>query len=147
MESHGAHGIKVVAAMTGLDCHDRGLIYLTSVLRNAGMEVVYLGMFNTPERVVKTAIQEDADVIALSYLNDHLYMLHFPRVVELLKEKGAGHIAVVTGGRIAKEDRPRLAALGISGFFGQEATDEEMVAHIQQRVAGRRRAGSSRTGH
>ena len=126
--------IKVVVAMPGLDCHDRGIVYLSHVLRKAGMEVVYLGKFNTPERIVNTAIEEDADVIALSYLNDHLYMLFFPRVVELLKEKGCADICVMAGGRIIEEDRPKLREMGITGFFGQSAPTEEMVRHIEDRV-------------
>ena len=126
--------IRVVAAMPGLDCHDRGIIYLVNVLRQAGMEVVYLDKFNTPEKIVKTAIQEDADVIAMSYLNDHLYMVYFPRVVELLEENGAGDVCVVVGGRVIEEDRPKLSAMGISGFFGQESSDEEIADHIVQRV-------------
>jgi len=92
--------IKVVVAMPGLDCHDRGIIYLSHVLKEAGMEVVYLGKFNTPEYIVNTAMEEDADVIALSYLNDHLYMIFFPRVIELLKEKGCSDICVMAGAPI-----------------------------------------------
>jgi len=127
--------------MPGLDCHDRGLIYLASVLRDAGMEVIYLGKFNTPEKIAKTAVQEDADVVAMSYLNDHLYMMFFPRVVELLRQAGAEHVCVVVGGRIVEEDRPRLEAAGITGFFGQEAADEDIVKHIVERAAAKRRAG------
>jgi len=133
MESSGRK-VKVVVAMPGLDCHDRGVIYLSHVLREAGMEVVYLGKFNTPEHIVNTAIEEDADVIALSYLNDHLYMIFFPMVVELLKEKGCGDICVMAGGRIIEEDRPKLRELGITGFFGQSAPTEEMVQHIEETV-------------
>ncbi len=126
--------VKIVVAMPGLDCHDRGIIYLSHVLREAGMEVVYLGRFNTPENIVNTAIEEDADVIALSYLNDHLYMIFFPRVVELLKERGASDICVMAGGRIIEEDRPKLKELGITGFFGQSTPTPVMVDHIVKRV-------------
>ena len=80
--------IKVVVAMPGLDCHDRGIIYLSHVLREAGMEVIYLGKFNTPEQIVNSAIDEDVDAIALSYLNDHLYMIFFPKVD--LRSRGTG---------------------------------------------------------
>jgi len=73
--------IRVVIAMPGLDCHDRGAIFLANTLKEAGMEVIYLGPFNTPERIVRAAIEEDADAVALSYLNDRLYMVYFPRVV------------------------------------------------------------------
>jgi len=123
-----------VAAMPGLDCHDRGLIFLANELRKAGMEVIYLGKFNTPEHIVRTAIEEDADVIALSYLNDHLYMIFFPKVVELLKENNASDICVVAGGRVIDEDKPKLEEIGISGFFGQEAPIEAMINHIVDRV-------------
>ena len=126
--------IKVVVAMPGLDCHDRGIIYLSHVLKEAGMEVVYLGKFNTPEYIVNTAIEEDADVIALSYLNDHLYMIFFPKVVELLQEKGCSDICVMAGGRIIEEDRPKLLKFGITGFFGQSTPTKDMVQHIEDRV-------------
>ena len=126
--------IKIVVAIPGLDCHDRGVIYLSHVLKEAGMEVVYLGKFNTPEYIVSTAIEEDADAIALSYLNDHLYMIFFPKVVELLKEKGCEDICVMAGGRIIDEDKPKLEEYGITGFFGQSAPTEEMVSHIVNRV-------------
>jgi len=126
--------IKIVVAIPGLDCHDRGVIYLSHVLKEAGMEVVYLGKFNTPEYIVSTAIEEDADAIALSYLNDHLYMIFFPKVVELLKEKGCEDICVLAGGRIIDADKPKLEEYGITGFFGQSAPTEEMVSHIVNRV-------------
>ena len=96
--------IKVVVAMPGLDCHDRGIVYLSHVLREAGMEVVYLGKFNTPEHIVNTAIEEDADVIALSYLNDHLYMTFFPKVVELLREKRISYLNSGDGGQSTLKD-------------------------------------------
>jgi methylmalonyl-CoA mutase C-terminal domain/subunit len=98
------------------------------------MEVVYLGKFNTPEYIVNTAMEEDADVIALSYLNDHLYMIFFPRVIELLKEKGCSDICVMAGGRIIEEDRPKLLELGITGFFGQSTPTKDMIQHIEDRV-------------
>ena len=126
--------IKVVVAIPGLDCHDRGSIYLSHVLREAGMEVIYLGKFNTPEHIVNTAIEEDADVVALSYLNDHLYMMFFPKVVELLKEKGCDDICIMAGGRIIEEDIPELEKWGITGFFGQSTPTEVMVQHIVDRV-------------
>lgn len=126
--------IRVVATMLGLDCHDKGLIFLSHELRRAGMEVIYLGSFNTPEQIVKTAIEENADVIALSYLNDHLYMVFFPRVVELLKENNAGDICVVAGGHIVDEDKPKLEGIGITGLFGQETPIRVVVEHIVERV-------------
>ena len=126
--------IKIVVAIPGLDCHDRGAIYLSHVFREAGMEVVYLGKFNTPENIVNTAIEEDADVIALSYLNDHLYLVFFPKVVKLLKERGVDDICVIAGGRIIEEDIPKLKEYGITGFFGQSAPGQVMIDHIKKRV-------------
>jgi len=133
-EERSERRIKVVAAMPGLDCHDRGLIYLTSLFRNSGMEVIYLGKFNTPENIVKTAVDEDVDAIALSYLNDHLYMMFYPKIMELLKENNAVDICVVVGGRIAEEDVPELEKLGITGFFEQGISDKTIVTHIVERV-------------
>jgi len=126
--------IRVVAAIPGLDCHDRGLIYLSHVLRESGMEVVYLGKFNTPEHIVSTAIEEDVDVVALSYLNDHLYMVFYPQIVQLLKDRGADNICVIAGGRIVEEDIAPLKELGISGFFGQSTPTVEIVRHVEERV-------------
>jgi len=126
--------IKIVVAMPGLDCHDRGVIYLSQIFKEAGMEVVYLGKFKTPEYIVNTAIEEDADVIALSYLNDHLYMVFFPKVVELLKEKGSSDICVIVGGRIIEDDIDKLKELGITGFFSQSTTSSVIIQHITDRV-------------
>jgi len=97
------------------------------------MEVIYLGPFNTPETIVKAAIEEDADAIALSYLNDRLYMVYFPRVVELLKEQGAD-ILVFGGGRIDDDDKPALEKLGITGLFGQGTPANVIVDHIVKRM-------------
>lgn len=126
--------IRIVVAVPGLDCHDRGAIFLAHGLKEAGMEVIYLGLFNTPESIVKTAVEEDADAIALSYLNDHLYMVFFPRVVQLLREKGSHDVCVLGGGRISEEDKPRLLKEGVTGLFGQGSTTAEIVAHIVARV-------------
>ena len=79
--------IRVLVAVPGIDCHERAVLVISDTLKNAGMEVVYLGCYNTPEKIVTSAIQEDVDVIAISYALDHLYIKYFPRVVELLKEK------------------------------------------------------------
>ena len=134
MANSSGRKIRIVVAVPGLDCHDRGVTYLSHVLRQAGMEVIYLGKFNTPEHIVNTAIEEDADAIALSYLNDHLYMIFFPKVVELLKKKECDDICVFAGGRIIDEDIPKLQEYGITGFFGQSSPTKDMVAHITERV-------------
>jgi methylmalonyl-CoA mutase C-terminal domain/subunit len=126
--------IRVVTAMPGLDVHDRGLIYISDILSKAGMEVIYLGKFNTPEEIVETAIQEDADVIALSYLNDHLYMVYYPEIMELLKKNKAEDICVVAGGRIDEADKHKLLEMGIKGLFEHGTSDEEMINCIREVV-------------
>ena len=126
--------IRVLAGVPGLDCHDRGLLYVASELRKAGVEVVYIGPFHTVEEIVNAAIDEDVDGIVLSYLNDDLYMIYFPKVVEILKEKDADDICVFGGGRIAEENKPELERLGITGLFGQGTPGEEIVNHIVERI-------------
>ncbi|HWR10244.1 MAG TPA: cobalamin B12-binding domain-containing protein [Rectinemataceae bacterium] len=109
--------IRVIVAKPGLDGHDRGAKVIARALRDAGMEVIYTGLRQTPEQIVQAAIQEDADVIALSILSgahNHL----FPRVVDLLKEKGADDILVFGGGVIPEEDIPFLKSKGIAEVFG-----------------------------
>ena len=95
------------------------------------MEVVYLGCYNTPEKIVTSAIQEDVNVIALSYALDHLYIKYFPKVVELLKEKKADNIRVVGGGHIAEDHKPLLEEKGISGLFGPGTSMDVIVDHIK----------------
>jgi methylmalonyl-CoA mutase C-terminal domain/subunit len=108
--------IRVIVAKPGLDGHDRGAKVIARALRDAGMEVVYTGLRQTPEQIVAAAIQEDADVIAMSILSgahNHL----FPRVMELLREKGVDDVLVIGGGVIPDEDIPGLKAAGIAGVF------------------------------
>ena len=109
--------IRVIVAKPGLDGHDRGAKVIARALRDAGMEVIYTGLRQTPEQIVQAALQEDADVVALSILSgahNHL----FPRVVELLKEQGAEDILVFGGGVIPEEDIPFLKSKGIAEIFG-----------------------------
>ena len=126
----GKRKIRVLAALPGIEGHDRGITLVCQALRGAGMEVIYLGRFNTPQKIVHAAIEEDADVIALSYLGDHLYMRFFTQVVELLKENKAEDISVVVGGRITPENRPKLRKMGITGFFGQGTPLDVIVKHV-----------------
>lgn len=108
--------IRVVIAKPGLDGHDRGAKVIARALRDAGMEVIYTGLRQTPEQIVSAALQEDADVIGLSILSGaHLHVC--PRVVSLLKEKGLDDVLVVVGGIIPDVDVPKLEALGIRGVF------------------------------
>lgn len=131
--------IRVLAAVPGLDCHDRGLLYVASELRKAGIEVIYIGPFHTVEKIVNAAIDEDVDGIVLSYLNDDLYMIYFPKIVELLKEKEAGDICVFGGGRIEEENKPVLEKMGITGLFGQGTPAKVVVNHIIERIKRERR--------
>ena len=111
-----ARTIRVVVAKVGLDGHDRGAKIIARALRDAGMEVIYTGLRQTPEQIVNAALQEDADVIGLSILSGaHMHIC--PRVVELLKEKGLDDVQIVVGGIIPTQDVPKLNALGITGIF------------------------------
>jgi methylmalonyl-CoA mutase C-terminal domain/subunit len=125
--------IRVVVAKPGLDGHDRGAKVIARALRDAGMEVIYTGLRQTPEQIVQAALQEDADVVALSILSgahNHL----FPRVVELLKEKGADDIMVFGGGVIPEEDIPFLKSKGIAEVFGPGTPTSVTVDFIRTHV-------------
>ncbi|MBN2705310.1 MAG: cobalamin B12-binding domain-containing protein [Deltaproteobacteria bacterium] len=125
--------IKVLIAKPGLDGHDRGAKVVSRALRDAGMEVIYTGIRQTPEQIVATAIQEDVDSIGLSCLSGAHNKL-FPKVVNLLREKGAGEILVFGGGIIPAEDIPALKAAGIAEIFLPGATTEETIAFIKNNV-------------
>lgn len=125
--------IKVIMAKPGLDGHDRGAKLLSRILAEAGMEVVYTGLRQTPEMVVETALQEDADVVGLSSLSGvHTYF--FPRVVELLKEKKLGDVLVVGGGIIPEEDIPELKKAGVAAIFGPGTSTNDIVKFISDNV-------------
>jgi methylmalonyl-CoA mutase, C-terminal domain len=125
--------IRVLAAKPGLDGHDRGIKIVASALMDAGMEVIYTGLRQTPRQIVESAIQEDVDVIAMSILSGaHDYL--FPRVMELLREKGANDILVLGGGIIPEEDIPALKSAGISEVFGPGTNTRDIVEYIQGRV-------------
>jgi methylmalonyl-CoA mutase C-terminal domain/subunit len=133
--------IRVVVAKPGLDGHDRGAKVIVRALRDAGMEVIYLGLRQTPEQIVAAAVQEDADVIGLSILSGaHLYIC--PRVMELLRDKGVQHIEVVVGGIIPDADIPKLNAIGIQGIFLPGTSMQQIVEFINRRSTAR--AGSTR---
>ena len=121
--------IRVVIAKPGLDGHDRGAKVIARALRDAGMEVVYTGLRQTPEQIVAAALQEDADVIGLSILSGaHMHIC--PRVVELLRAEGLDDVLVVVGGIIPDADVPRLNALGIRGIFPPGTPMQEIVEFI-----------------
>ena len=128
-----ASNIRVLVAKPGLDGHDRGAKVIAQALRNAGMEVIYTGLRQTPEQIVESAIQEDVQVIGLSCLSgahDHL----FPRVMELLKEQGVSDILVVGGGIIPEEDIPFLKEAGIDEIFTPGTTTSDIIKYIHERV-------------
>lgn len=125
--------IRVLAAKPGLDGHDRGIKVICHALRDAGMEVIYTGLRQTPEQIVATAVQEDVDVIAMSVLSGaHDYL--FPRVMELVREKGLTDVLVIGGGIIPEEDIPALKAAGISEIFGPGTYTGDIVAYIRKHV-------------
>ena len=125
--------IRVLAAKPGLDGHDRGVKVVTSALMDAGMEVVYTGLRQTPTQIVEAAIQEDVDVIAMSILSGaHDYL--FPKVMELLKEKGVDDMLVIGGGIIPDEDIPALKKAGIAEIFGPGTSTEDIVKYIKDNI-------------
>ena len=129
----GSSTIRVVIAKPGLDGHDRGAKVVARALRDAGMEVIYTGLHPTPEQIVETAIQEDADVVGLS-IHSGAHMTLFPRVVELLRERGASDVLVFGGGIIPREDIPVLKERGIAEIFGPGATTTEIVGWLREHV-------------
>ena len=122
--------IRVVVAKPGLDGHDRGAKVVARALRDAGMEVIYTGLHQTPEQIVETAIQEDADCIGLSVLSG-AHMTLFARVIELLRERGAEDITVFGGGIIPDADLPELERMGVARIFTPGATTSEIVKWVR----------------
>ena len=125
-------------AKPGLDGHDRGIKVLASAYRDAGMEVVYLGLRQTPEMIVASALQEDVDVIALSSLNN-AHMTIFPNVMKIMKEKGLDDVLLVGGGIIPKKDMKQLESLGMGKLFGPGTPVEETLNYITNWVKENRR--------
>ena len=128
-----AKPIRVLIAKPGLDGHDRGAKLLTLGLRDEGMEVIYTGIRQTPESIAETAVQEDVDVVGLSSLSGaHNYL--FPRVVELLLEKGMNQVLVIGGGIIPQEDIPSLKEKGIKGIFGPGTRIKDIANFIRESI-------------
>ena len=125
--------IRVVVAKPGLDGHDRGAKVVARALRDAGMEVIYTGLHQTPEQIVETAVQEDADCVGLSVLSG-AHMALFPRVIELLKERDASDIVVFGGGIIPAADIPELEAIGVAKIFTPGATTTEIIEWVRANV-------------
>ena len=120
-------------AKPGLDGHDRGIKILARAYRDSGMDVIYLGLRQTPQMIVNAAIQEDVDVIALSILSG-AHMTIFPKVVNMLKEQGEYNILVTGGGIIPKEDMEKLKTLGVGKLFGPGSSVKESLTYIQEWV-------------
>jgi len=125
--------IRVLVAKVGLDGHDRGAKVVARTLRDAGMEVIYTGLHQTPEQIVETAIQEDVDVIGLSLLSG-AHMTLFTDVAKLLKEKGLGDVLLIGGGIIPEEDKEMLKRAGIAEIFGPGTSTDEIVEFIIKNV-------------
>jgi methylmalonyl-CoA mutase C-terminal domain/subunit len=131
--------IRVLVAKAGLDGHDRGAKVVAQALRDAGMEVIYTGLRQTPEMIVKAASEEDVDAIGISLLSG-AHGTIFPRVLELLKANGLGHVLLTGGGVIPDEDREALRAKGVGMLFGPGTPTKDLVEYIRKEVAQRRRS-------
>jgi methylmalonyl-CoA mutase C-terminal domain/subunit len=125
--------IRVVVAKPGLDGHDRGAKIIARALRDAGMEVIYTGLHQTPEQIVETVIQEDADAVGLSILSG-AHMTLVPRVVQLLREQDIDDVLVTVGGTIPADDSPELKELGVSEVFTPGASTQDIVDYIRGAV-------------
>jgi methylmalonyl-CoA mutase, C-terminal domain len=125
--------IRVVVAKPGLDGHDRGAKIIARALRDAGMEVIYTGLHQTPEQIVETVIQEDADAVGLSILSG-AHMTLVPRIAALLKEQGVEDVVLVVGGTIPADDIPELKELGVSEIFTPGSPVQEIIDFIQNSV-------------
>ncbi len=127
--------IRVLVAKPGLDGHDRGAKVVARALRDAGMEVIYTGLRQTPEMIAEAALQEDVDMVGLSILSG-AHMALTPRVMDLLKSNGQAHVKVFIGGIIPDEDMQRLKEMGVAGVFGPGASTEDIVRDVRQAFAG-----------
>ncbi|MGH7662429.1 MAG: cobalamin B12-binding domain-containing protein [Vulcanimicrobiaceae bacterium] len=133
--------IKVLVAKPGLDGHDRGAKIVARALRDAGMEVVYTGLHQTPEMIVNAAVQEDVDVIGVSILSG-AHMTIFPRIMQLLREREADDIIVIGGGVIQEEDVQKLHEIGVREIYNAEATTQDLVDGIKRVAASSTRRSS-----
>ncbi len=133
MPTPGARKIRVVIAKPGLDGHDRGAKIIARALRDAGMEVIYTGLHQTPEQIVETAIQEDADAVGISILSG-AHMTLVPRILKGLKENGAEDVLVVLGGTIPREDADDLKKQGVAEVFTPGAPTSEIVEFLRSKI-------------
>ncbi len=128
--------VRILVAKPGLDGHDRGAKIIARALRDAGFEVIYTGLHQTPEMIVATAVQEDVDAIGLSIMSG-AHMTHFPAVIDLLKAQGAGDIRVFGGGIIPEEDIPELKKRGVAEIFTPGASTQTIIEWVRQHVEAR----------
>ena len=127
------HPLRILVAKPGLDGHDRGAKIIARALRDAGMEVIYTGLHQTPEMIASAAVQEDVDAVGLSIMSG-AHMTLFPAVIELLRGKGAGDIGVFGGGIIPDDDIPRLKKLGVAAIFTPGSSTQDIVQWIRQHI-------------
>jgi methylmalonyl-CoA mutase, C-terminal domain len=128
--------LRILVAKPGLDGHDRGAKIIARALRDGGFEVIYTGLHQTPEMIAEAAVQEDADAVGLSVLSG-AHMTLFPEVMRLLKERGAGEVAVFGGGIIPDDDAEKLKQLGVRQIFTPGASTEDIVKWVRENVAAR----------
>jgi methylmalonyl-CoA mutase C-terminal domain/subunit len=138
MEAATQRKIRVVVAKPGLDGHDRGAKIIARALRDAGMEVIYTGLHQTPEQIVATVLQEDADAVGLSILSG-AHMTLVPRILQLLGEEGVEDVVITVGGTIPADDIPELKRLGVAEVFTPGATTQDIIDFIRGAVSEHRR--------
>lgn len=134
--------IRVLIAKPGLDGHDRGAKVIARALRDAGMEVIYTGLRQTPEMIAEAALQEDVDVVGLSVLSG-AHMALVPRIRDIMNQNGLEDVPLIIGGIIPDDDKPDLAQMGVQGIFGPGTSTDEIVRHIHAIVADKRGAGAA----
>jgi methylmalonyl-CoA mutase C-terminal domain/subunit len=125
--------LRILVAKPGLDGHDRGAKIIARALRDAGFEVIYTGLHQTPEMIVEAALQEDVDAVGLSILSG-AHMTLFPAIIDLMKARGLSDIAIFGGGIIPEEDIPKLEAIGVRGIFRPGATTEDIIRWVRGSV-------------
>ncbi|MEO0231565.1 MAG: cobalamin B12-binding domain-containing protein [candidate division WOR-3 bacterium] len=130
--------IRVLIAKVGLDGHDRGAKVIASALRDAGFEVIYSGLHQTPEAVIRTAIQEDVDVIGISILSG-AHMTIFPEILKLMKEKGLDNVLLTGGGIIPEDDAQKLYEMGVGKLFGPGTPLSEIIEYIKEEIKRRKK--------
>lgn len=136
--------IRALISKIGLDGHDRGVRVVARGLRDAGMEVIYAGLHRTPEELVEAAVEEDVDVLGLS-IHSAAHMTLFPRVLDLLKDRGLNRVLVTGGGIVPKEDAAALESMGVGRIFGPGTPIEEIVDYIEAEVTRRRSASAKKS--